>query len=202
MTGNRDREPQRVEVLSTERIHDDGFFAIDRARIRLERFGGGMSAPMTRLVCERGDAVAVLPYHRERRQVVLVQQFRYPVHVRGDRAWTWEIIAGIQDGGRAPEGVARAEAMEEAGLELDDLRRVLTIYPSPGGSSERVHIYLAPYTEERRVAPGGGLAEHGEDIRVCVMGLDEALRMVAEGRIVDAKTVVALLYLQAQWAEM
>ena len=201
MTGDCDREPQRVEVLSSERIHDDGFFAIDRARIRLERFGAGMTAPMTRLVCERGDAVAVLPHNRERCEVVLVQQFRYPVYVRGDGAWIWEIIAGIQDGGRAPEEVARAEAMEEAGLELGDLQHVLTIYPSPGGSSERVHVFLAPFDGSQRMAPGGGLAEHGEDIRMRVMRLDEALRMVFDGRIVDAKTVAALLYLQVQWAQ-
>jgi len=201
MMAERDRDPERVEVLSTERIHDDGFFAIDRARIRHERFRGGMTAPMTRLVFERGDAVAVLPYNRERREVVLVQQFRYPVHVRGDRAWIWEIIAGMQDGGRAPEEVARAEAMEEAGLELDDLRHVLTIYPSPGGCSERLHVYLAPYEEGQRVAPGGGLAESGEDIRVRVLGLEEALAMVRDGRIVDAKTVAALLYLRAWWPE-
>ncbi len=202
MTADRDREPERVEVLASERIHDDGFFAIERARIRHERFAGGMTAPMTRLVCERGEAAAVLPYNRARREVVLVQQFRYPVHVRGDRAWIWEIIAGIQDGGRTPEEVARAEAMEEAGLELGDLLPVLTIYPSPGGSSERVHVFLAPYAEGQRVAPGGGLVEDGEDIRVQVMGLDEALAMAREGRIVDAKTVAALFYLQAIWPEL
>jgi len=194
-------EPQRVEVLSTERIHDDGFFAIERARLRVERFRGGMTEPMTRLACHRGDAVAVLPYDRARREVLLVQQFRYPVYARGDRGWLWELIAGIQDEGRAPEEVARAEAMEEAGLELGDLCHILTIYPSPGGSSERVHVYLAPFTAERRVAPGGGLAEHGEDIRVEVLGLDEALRMVFDGRIADAKTVAALLYLQVRWPD-
>lgn len=201
MTSDHEGEPKRVEVLETERVHDDGFFVIHRARLRHERFAGGMTAPMTRLVCERGDAVAVLPYHRARREVVLVQQFRYPVHVRGDHAWIWEIIAGVQDGGRTPEEVARAEAMEEAGLDLVDLRHALTLYLSPGGSSERLHIYLAPYTDAQRVAPGGGLVEGGEDIRVRSLGLDEALAMVREGRIVDAKTVAALLYLQAAWDE-
>ena len=96
-----------MEVLASERIHEDGFFAIDRARIRHERLDGGMTAPMTRLVCERGDAVAVLPYNRERREVVLVQQFRYPVHVRGDPAWIWALgttrsLPGFRTGGARP----------------------------------------------------------------------------------------------------
>lgn len=197
-----EREPRRVEVLATERLHDDGFFAIDRARLRHERFRGGMTVPMTRLVCRRGDAVAVLPYNRPRREVVLVQQFRYPVHACGDHPWIWEVIAGIRDEGREPAEVARAEALEEAGLDLNALRHVLTIYTSPGASSERLHIYLAPYADEQRVAPGGGLAEDGEDIRVRVLGLDEALRMIAAGRIVDGKTVAALLFLQVHWSEL
>ena len=195
-------DPQRVEVLATERIHDDGFFAIDRARLRHERFGGGMTDPLVRLVCDRGDAAAVLPYDRKRREVVLVQQFRYPVYGRGDDPWIWEIIAGVQDGGRTAEEVARAEAMEEAGLDLTDLRHILTMYLSPGGSNERLHLFLAPYTEAQRVAPGGGLVEGGEDIRVWVVALDEALAMVQDGHIVDAKTVAALLYLQAMWHEL
>jgi len=144
----------------------------------------------------------VLPYHHARREVVLVEQFRYPVHVRGDRPWIWEIIAGMQDGGREPEEVARAEAMEEAGLALTDLRHVMTLYPSPGGSSERMHVFVAPYDKAQRVARGGGLAEDGEDIRVRVFGLDEALRMVRSGKIVDAKTAAALLYLALVWPDL
>ena len=98
--------------------------------------------------------------------------------------------------------MARAEVMEEAGLELDDLWHILTIYPSPGGSSERVHVFLAPSAGGQRVAPGGGLAEDGEDSRVRVIGLDEALGMVYEGCIVDAKTVAALFYLGVRWSEL
>jgi len=44
------------------------------------------------------------------------------------------------------------------------------------------------------VSAGGGLPGH-EDIRVCAFDLDEALRMIADGRIVDAKTIIALQYL-------
>ena len=195
------RAPKRVVVHSSERVFD-GFFRIDEAIVEYERFDGRMSGPMRRLVFERGDAVAVLPTDRERRQVVLVRQFRYPAFVRDGRGWLWEIIAGMQDEGRDAESVARAEAMEEAGYELGQLRHVMTVYPSPGGSTERVHIYVAEIRPESRVSEGGGLPRDGEDILVRSFSLEEAMAMIGEGRIVDAKTVIALQHLALHWDEL
>ena len=192
---------RRVEVLEQDRLLD-GFFKIDRARLRHERYDGSMSRTLTRLVFERGDSAAVLPYDPVRGTVVLVEQFRYPAYVRGGPGWLWEMIAGVQDGGRTPEAVARAEAWEEAGYRLGTLERIATVYPSPGGSSERMHLYLAPVTEAARQAPGGGLPEDGEDILVREFTVAEAQAMVADGRIVDAKTVLALQYLALHWERL
>jgi ADP-ribose pyrophosphatase len=192
--------PRRVEVLSTERILD-GFFQIDRTELRHERFDGSMSPPLTRLVFERGDSVAVLPYDVQRDEVLLVRQFRYPAYVRGGPGWLWEIIAGMQDD-HDPEWVARNEAMEEAGYRLGQLIPVATVYPSPGGSSERVHIYVAPVTPADRIGHGGGLDEDGEDIQVRAFALSDALAMVDSGGIMDAKTVLALQYLALHRREL
>ncbi|HHX63315.1 MAG TPA: NUDIX domain-containing protein [Chloroflexi bacterium] len=189
-----DEGPHRVEILLSERVLD-GFFRVDRVQLRHERFDGRMSPPMTRLLFERGDSVAVLPYDRKRDEVLLVRQFRYPAFVRGGPGWLWEIIAGMQEEGVDPKDVARNEAMEEAGYRLGPLRHIATVYPSPGGSSERVAIYLASVTEADRVSAGGGLEESGEDIQVRMVPLDEALAMIEDGRIMDAKTVLALQYL-------
>ncbi|OGO06005.1 MAG: hypothetical protein A2Y73_07440 [Chloroflexi bacterium RBG_13_56_8] len=187
-------EPQRVEVEASERVFG-GFFAIDRARVRYERFDGTMSEPVTRLVFERGDGVAVLPFDQQTREVVLVRQFRYPAYVRGGPGWLWEIIAGIREEGRTADDVACAEAMEEAGYRLGALQHILTVYVSPGGSSERIYIFLAPIFDGDHVGKGGGLPADGEDILVRRFALDEVLRMVDDGRIVDAKTILALQYL-------
>lgn len=190
--GIADSHPENVEVISTERAFD-GFFKIDRVRFRHAKFDGTMSDVVTRLVFERGDAVAVLPYHRERRRVVLVKQFRYPAHVRGGPGWLWEIIAGMQEEGLTPQEVARKEALEEAGYQLGELKKVMTAYPSPGASSERVHIYVAPLERADQVASGGGVGS--EDILVGTFSLDEARQMIEAGEIVDAKTVIALQHL-------
>jgi len=193
----RDVGPSRVEVLARERVFDD-FFVIDRALVRNELYSGEMSRVRRWLVFERGDAVAVLPYDWARRTVVLVQQFRYPAHVRGDDAWLWEVIAGMQDGGRDAASVARDEAWEEAGYRLGELSWISTVYPSAGGSSERVHLYVAPVTFASRRGAGGGIEGH-EDIRVVEIGLDRALEMVHSGEIMAASAIIALQYLQMNW---
>ena len=192
----RDEGPSRVVVESSERVFDD-FFAIDRAVVRNELYNGKMSRARRWLVFERGDAVAVLPYDRERGAVVLVQQFRFPAHLRGD-GWLWEVIAGMQDGGRDAESVVRAEAWEEAGYRLDDVRYVTTVYPSAGGSSERVHLYVAPVSAASREGAGGGIEGH-EDIRVVEMPLTQALAMVRSGEIMAASAIIALQYLAMNW---
>ena len=186
--------PSRVVVHETMRVFD-GFFQIDEAVVEYERFDGRMSGPQRRLVFERGDSVAVLPYDRDRGEVVLVKQFRYPAHVREGQGWLWELIAGMQEEGRDPEAVARSEALEEAGLRLGDLLHLTTAYLSPGGSTERIHLYLSPIAEGCRVGRGWGLAADGEDTLVRRFPVAVALAMIADGRIVDAKTVIALQWL-------
>ena len=190
--------PSRVELLSSERVYD-GFFSIDKAVLRHECFDGRLSEPLTRLVLERGDAVAVLPYDRARRQVVLICQFRYPAHVRGHSGWLWEIIAGMQEPDWTPEQGVRREAMEEAGLCLGELYHSMTVFPSPGGATEQVHLYVAPLRPDAWQGKGGGLADSGEDIRVRTLGLEAALRMICSADIVDAKTILALQYLAMHW---
>lgn len=183
-----------VELLRTQRVYD-GFFKLDLITHRYRQRDGTMSRPLERLVFERGDAVAVLPYDRARRCVLLVRQFRLPVYLREGDGWLWETVAGIVDRGRDPVAVARAEAWEEAGLTLPAVEHVTTCYLSCGASTERIHIYIAAYDERCRTAPGGGLAQEDEDIGVYEVPWERALGMLARGEIRDAKTILALQHL-------
>lgn len=189
--------PSRVAVHESTRVFDT-FFQIDEAIVEYERFDGRMSGPQRRLVFERGDSVAVLPYDHTRGEVVLVRQFRYPAYVREGQGWLWETIAGVQEEGRDPESVARSEALEEAGYRLGALEHMMTVYTSPGGCTERVHLFLAEMLDGGCIQGGGGLAADGEDILVRRFPVPEACAMIADGRIVDAKTVIALQWLALQ----
>jgi ADP-ribose pyrophosphatase len=194
-------QADRVRLVRRERVYD-GFFSLDQVTLSYRRDDGDMSAPITRLVFERGDAVALLPYDPQSRSVVLVRQFRHAAWVRGGPGWLWEVVAGIWDAGRSAADVARSEALEEAGYVLGALRHVATFYPSPGACSERIYLYLAPITPASRVNAGGGLDQEGEDTMARSFGLDEALAMAADGRICDGKTIIALQFLALHWSEI
>ncbi len=156
---------------------------------------------MAREVLNSADAAAVLPYDPEARKVILVRQFRAPVmHVEGQPD-VLEAVAGLLDED-APEACARREAMEEAGLRLRDLEKVAAAWSTPGITTERLHLFLAPYTSADRVGEGGGLAEEHEDIEVLEIGLDELLGMLEQGAITDMKTLVLIQALQLRRPEL
>jgi len=187
----------RVEIL-TQRHEYDGHFRLVRYGLRFEQFDGRMSLDVERLVFERGDSVAVLLYDPSRRVVTLVEQFRLPAYLREPEAGRLlEIVAGTLDDERPPDQVVRAEALEEAGYLLRELQYVTTFYPSPGAGTERIHLYLSYVSAREHVSLGGGLRDHGEDTRLVELPLEEALRLVREGTIRDAKTIIALQHLSA-----
>ena len=196
-----------VKILDQIEDHRFGeLFRVVRATLQYRRFDGRMSDPVTRINFERGDSVGVLLYDPHDDAVVLVRQFRYPVYAgldpderEGDgakQAWLLEIVAGVVDEGQTVKEVANKELLEEAGYEIeDDLQPIATIYPSPGGTSERVHLFLGEVDYRQRVSEGGGVVAEGEDTQVVVLPFGKAMNMVADGEIRDAKTIIALQHL-------
>jgi len=189
------RPNRQVEVLELRRDYESGLFKMDRVCFRFERFDGTISEPVTRLVFERGDSVCVLLYDPAKDAVLLIQQFRYPAYVRNGPGWLWEIVAGVQDRGRDLTAVAHAELLEEAGHQVGAIVPIMSFYPSPGGASERIHLYLGYITAHSQIARGGGLPTETEDIAIELFSLQDAMAMIESGQICDAKTVIALQWL-------
>jgi nudix-type nucleoside diphosphatase (YffH/AdpP family) len=183
----------RVRILKESREYD-GFFKIDKAVLQYERFDGEMSEEITRLNFNRGDSAAVLLYDEKKDSVILVKQFRYPAYVNDGPGWILEVVAGAVERGRDAVSVARAELLEEAGYHVGDLEPISRFYVSPGGTSERIYLYLGH--AHRKISSGGGLISEHEDIQVLEIPLDEAMEMVEAGEICDAKTMIALQWLK------
>jgi ADP-ribose pyrophosphatase len=184
----------RVEVLERTTAYD-GYFKIIRYRVRHRLFAGEMGPAVTREVFERGHAAAVLPYDPVSDRVVLVEQFRIGAYAAGEPdPWLIEPVAGIIDPGERPDEVAGREAKEEAGLVITDLIPACEYFVSPGGATETCKVFIG----RADVAGAGGvhgLPDEGEDIRVHVVSLDEALAWLAAGRLRVASTLVAVQWL-------
>ncbi len=183
-----------VEV-GEQKIAFNGFFRLETLKLRHRLFAGGWGGWLRREVFIRRPAVGVLLIDRARRELVLVEQFRPGALLAGESPWLLEIVAGIVEPGETPEDVARREALEEAGCAVGELIPICDYLSSPGGSSERLILFCA---EVEAPASGGifGLEEEGEDIRLHVIGWDQAYQLLADGEINNAAAVIALQWLQ------
>ncbi|MGY1801683.1 NUDIX domain-containing protein [Blastococcus sp. SYSU D00922] len=190
LTGNPDVVVEDVELLAA------AWHVLRRTTIRRRRSDGEWVTEQ-RETYDRGNGATLLPYDPERRTVLLTRQFRYPVYVNGHPdGLLVEAAAGLLDDD-APEVAMRREAEEELGVTLGEVQHVFDVFMSPGSVTERLHFYAAAYRPGDRTGAGGGLEEEGEDIEVLELPFDEALDMVDDGRIADAKTVMLL-----QWAAL
>lgn len=176
------------------RLGFEGFFRLLEYRLRHRLFSGAMGPAISRELIDRGQAVAVLPYDPGRDEVVLIEQFRIGALEAPAGPWLVELIAGLMEPSESPEEVARREALEEAGCELGKLERIYEFFSSPGSTSERIVLYVAQ-VESGGVGGIHGVEEEGEDIRVHVLGTDEALGLVGQGRIDSAIPIIALQWL-------
>ena len=189
-----------VEVLAVETGYK-GFFRINRYRLRHKLFAGGWSANLTRELFERGHAAAMLPYDPVRDQIVLLEQFRVGALGSDNSPWLLEMVAGMIEPGESASEVIVREAEEEAGLLVGRSRFALSYLVSPGGTSERIHVYVGE-VDSSKASGLHGLADEGEDIRLHVVSREQAYRWVEEGRIDNAATVIALQWLQLHLAEI
>ncbi len=182
-----------VEILSRIPMYK-GFFSINQYRFRHRLYAGGMSEPVTREVFERTKAVAVLPYDPLRDAVVLIEQIRIPAIETSRTPWLIELIAGICEAGESEEDVARREAQEEAGISVDRLQPICDYLASPGGSNERLSLFIGQV--DASTAQGNhGLASEHEDILVRVVSREQAYQWVEEGIIDNAASIIGLQWL-------
>ncbi|MDP5137405.1 ADP-ribose diphosphatase [Rheinheimera baltica] len=184
---------QDLDVIDKTTVFQ-GFFRLDRYTLRHKLFAGGWSEPMKREVFERGHAVVVLPYNAQTDELVLIEQFRVGAASSSASPWLLEVIAGMIEPGESAEQVAIREAEEEAGLTINELWPMLSYLSSPGGTTERIQLFLGRLKQP--VQPGVfGLAEEHEDIKVHVLSRTDAMQLLAEQKIDNAASVIALQWL-------
>ncbi|MEA3410582.1 MAG: NUDIX domain-containing protein [Pseudomonadota bacterium] len=193
------------EILDTTLCYQ-GFFRVDKFRLRHSLYSGGQSDVLVRELVQHSNAVAVLPYDPATDRVVLIEQFRTGAIGGPMGPWLLEIVAGLIDPGERAEIAAVRETREETGCDPSALHHVYDYYSTPGGFRERVSLYIAR-VDAGRASGIHGQIEEGEDICIRVVGVDEAIGMMESGLITSAQPIVALQWLamnrgklRADWA--
>ena len=134
---------------------------------------------ISRQVLEHPGAVVLIPMI-ERSRILLVRQFRFAV-----RQSLWELPAGGIEKGEALKNSARRELAEETGFWPKKLTRLFSFYPTPGISSEVMHLFLA-----EALVPRKARGDDDERIEVREFSLAQIGRMVHRGQIRDGKTLL------------
>ena len=179
-----------------------GFFQVDLYQFEHALFAGGKSELISREILERGDAIAVLPYDPISDTVLLIEQIRIGAIKSKHSPWLLECIAGMTDGSDDYESVVKKEAYEEAGLNLTELEFMLSYLSSPGGTTERLHLYLARADLSDVESGVYGLETEGEDIKTHVISVDDALTRLNNGEMDNAATVICMQWLALNHEKM
>jgi nudix-type nucleoside diphosphatase (YffH/AdpP family) len=177
----------RIRIRDVRTLSDD-WYILKKTTFDWRRADGTWQT-LSRETYDRGNGATLLPFELDRRTVLLTRQFRYPAYVNGYDGLLIETAAGLLDG-ESPESRIRMEVEEELGLRLHDVRKVFACFMSPGSVTGRLHFFVGQYEASMRAGAGGGAQDEGEDIEVIEPTIDDALRMIEDGRICDGKTML------------
>ncbi|MGE8204406.1 NUDIX hydrolase [Heyndrickxia sp. NPDC080065] len=175
------------KTLSTEKIFDGKVIRLQVDDVELP---DGKTSK--REIVKHPGAVAVLALTSENK-IILVEQYRKPM----DRALV-EIPAGKLEPGEEPELTARRELEEETGYDCEGLEHIISFYTSPGFADELIHLYLAKGIKKKENPKS---ADEDEFVELLEVTIEEAIQLVKEQKIYDAKTAYAIQYLQLKEAQ-
>lgn len=181
----------RVRIKAVEILSDD-WYVLKKTTFELLRRDGSWQQ-QSRETYDRGNGATILLYNLERRTVVLTRQFRFPAYVNGHSGMLIEAAAGLLDQA-SPEDRIRAEAEEETGYRVTQVRKIFEAFMSPGSVTERLYFFVAEYGSGSRATVGGGNHDEGEDIEVLELSFDDAIHAIETGEIQDGKTIMLLQY--------
>ena len=183
-----------IHILKTEILSDNWYTLKKVTYDYLKK--DGTKQTQSREAYDRGNGATILLYNKALKTVILTRQFRLPTYINGNQSgFLIEACAGLLDKDN-PEDCIRRETEEETGYKVTDVRKIYEAYMSPGSVTEILYFFIAEYSKEMKVAEGGGAAHEEENIEVLELGIDNAMKMMENGEIKDAKTIMLLQYIK------
>jgi nudix-type nucleoside diphosphatase (YffH/AdpP family) len=183
-----------VKIESTE-ILSDNWYTLKKIKYSYRKKDGTILT-QTREAYDRGNGAAILLYNSTEGTVILTRQFRLPTFINGNETGMLiEACAGLLDNDN-PEDCIRRETEEETGYVVKNVKKIFEAYMSPGSVTEILYFFIAEYSSEMKINEGGGKEDEEENIEVLEINIAEAMQMVDDGRIKDAKTMMLLMYIK------
>jgi nudix-type nucleoside diphosphatase (YffH/AdpP family) len=187
----------KIQITKTELLSDN-WYLLNKVTFEFTPENGEPEI-QRREVYDRGNGAAILLYNKEKQTVILTRQFRLPTFLNGNESGMMiEVCAGLLDE-KNPEDCIKRETEEETGYRIQDVKKVFEAYMSPGAITEILYFFTAEYEPEMKVSEGGGLSTEHEYIEVLELNFNQALEMVYNGEIKDAKTIMLLLHAKSQF---
>lgn len=165
------------KILKTETLFEGKIFNIKKDEILLEN----NQTIYREIVVNKKDAVAIVPIDFDG-NVIFVKQYRHATLKE-----VLEIPAGLIEEGEILESAAIRELEEETSFKANDIKKLITIYPTVGICTEKIHIFLA-----QNLQKGNFNFDEDEFIEVVKYPLDKAIELIYKGEIMDAKTIAGL----------
>ncbi|HLK30160.1 MAG TPA: GDP-mannose pyrophosphatase NudK [Puia sp.] len=182
----------KVKLLDTK-ILSDNWYILRKITYEYQKKDGTWQI-QTREAYDRGNGATILLYNKEQKTVILTRQFRLPTFINGNESGILiEACAGLLDKDN-PEDCIKRETEEETGYKIKDVRKIFEAYMSPGSVTEILYFFVAEYSSDMKVNEGGGLEHEEENIEVLEINIDNAMKMIENGEIKDAKTIMLLQY--------
>ncbi len=185
---------ERIKIKKKE-VLSDNWYTLNKLTFDYQKEDGTWEEQQ-REAYDRGNGAVILLFNKVKQTVVLTKQFRMPTYINGNAdGMMIEACAGLLEEDNAKECIKR-ETEEETGYRISSVEKVFEAYMSPGSVTEILYFFVAEYDDSMKVSEGGGAADEQENIEVLELDFKEALNMIKNGNIKDAKTIMLLQHAQ------
>lgn len=183
-----------IEIVDTQLLSDN-WGILNKVTFNYKLPDGSVQLQQ-REIYNRGNGAVILLYNKSKNTIVLTKQFRIPTWFNGNPdGMMIEACAGLLDE-KDPAECIKRETQEETGYIVNDVKKIMEVYMSPASVTEILHFFIGEYSESQRVSSGGGLDEEQENIQVMEYKFADAVQLIADGQIKDAKTIMLIQYAQ------
>ena len=180
----------KYKILNKTNLYS-GFFSLNKYEFIHQKHDGEWTDKVQREVFSGAHVSTLLPFDPERKEILLIQQFRAGVISRYDDDYLYEIVAGIIDKGENAEEAAKRECCEETGCVVKKITPIQGYFPAPGSSESYYDLFLGEVNgfDGEKIM---GLESENENILVKSFKIDHVREMLKNNQIKNGVTLIAL----------